>query len=103
LKGNNDGILFAFQQPPNVYEIYADPLKGQEVSLAWKQYTGAMAAAGVTRAGNSSTVIARVGHCHLHALPRRRIGLQQDLLARTFRACAGAVRRLAPCPRNRAA
>jgi hypothetical protein len=43
--------LFAFQQPPNVYEIYADPLKGQQVSLAWKQYMSAMAAAGVMRVG----------------------------------------------------
>jgi hypothetical protein len=43
--------LFAFQKPPNVYEIYADPLKGQQVSLAWKQYMSAMAAAGVMRVG----------------------------------------------------
>jgi hypothetical protein len=43
--------LLAFQQPPNIYEIYADPLKGQQVSLAWKQYMSAMAAAGVMRVG----------------------------------------------------
>jgi hypothetical protein len=39
-------FVLAFQQPPNSYEIHADPLKGQQVSLAWKQYMGAMAAAG---------------------------------------------------------
>ncbi|MGF6600375.1 hypothetical protein P3T23_005110 [Paraburkholderia sp. GAS448] len=60
-------FVLAFQQPPNVYDIYADPLKGQQVFLAWKQYMGAMAAAGVMRAGtqldprNASTVRVRDG------------------------------------------
>jgi hypothetical protein len=57
----------AFQQPPNVYEIYADPLKGQQVSLAWKQHMSAMAAAGVMRVArqldprNASSVRVRDG------------------------------------------
>ncbi|KAA1003587.1 hypothetical protein FVF58_35610 [Paraburkholderia panacisoli] len=60
-------FVLAFQQPPNVYETYADLLKGQQVSLAWKQYMGALAAAGVMRAGrqldprNASTVRVRDG------------------------------------------
>lgn len=60
-------FVLAFQQPPNVYDIYADPLKGQQIFLAWKQYMGAMAAAGVMRAGtqldprNASTVRVRDG------------------------------------------
>ncbi|MDW3682071.1 YciI family protein [Cupriavidus sp. CV2] len=60
-------FFLAFQQAPNVDEIHADPLKGQQVSLAWKQYMGAMAAAGVMRAGtqldprNASTVRVRDG------------------------------------------
>ena len=60
-------FVLAFQQPPNVYETYADLLKGQQVSLAWKQYMGALAAAGVMRAGtqldprNASTVRMRDG------------------------------------------
>ena len=33
-----------------------------------------------------------IGHCRLHALPRRRLGRQQGLLARTFRAGAVDVR-----------
>ncbi|MGF6776797.1 YciI family protein [Paraburkholderia sp. GAS334] len=60
-------FVLAFQQPPNVYETYADLLKGQQVSLAWKQYMGALTAAGVMRAGtqldprNASTVRMRHG------------------------------------------
>jgi hypothetical protein len=60
-------FVLAFQQPSNAYEIYADPLKAQQVSLAWKQYMGAMAAARVMRAGlqldprNTSTVRVRDG------------------------------------------
>jgi hypothetical protein len=60
-------FFLAFQQALNVDEIHADPLKGQQVSLAWKQYMGAMAAAGVMRAGtqldprNASTVRVRDG------------------------------------------
>ncbi|MGF6756639.1 YciI family protein [Paraburkholderia sp. GAS42] len=60
-------FVLAFQQPPNVHETYADLLKGQQVSLAWKQYMGALAAAGVMRAGtqldprNASTVRMRHG------------------------------------------
>lgn len=41
-----------FQQPRNTYEVPADSLKAQEVSLAWKQYMGAMAAAGIMRTGS---------------------------------------------------
>jgi len=44
-------FVLAFQEPHNAYEIHADPLKGQQVSLAWKQYMSAMAAAGVMRVG----------------------------------------------------
>ena len=60
-------FVLAFQQPSNVYDVYADPQRGQQVFLAWKQYMGAMAAAGVMRAGtqldprNASTVRVRDG------------------------------------------
>lgn len=60
-------FVLAFQQAADVDEIHADPLKGQQVSLAWKQYMGAMAAAGVMRGGtqldprNASTVRVRDG------------------------------------------
>jgi hypothetical protein len=60
-------FVLAFQQPPNVYDIHADPLKGQQVFRAWKQYMGAMATAGVMRVGtqldprNASTVRVRDG------------------------------------------
>ncbi len=37
-------FVLAFQKPPNIDEIYADPLKGQQVSIAWKPYMDAMAA-----------------------------------------------------------
>ncbi len=44
-------FVLAFQQPAYVHELYADPLQGQQVSLAWQQYMGAMSAAGVMRSG----------------------------------------------------
>ena len=72
-------FVLAFQQPPNVYETYADLIKGQQVSLAWKQYMGALAAAGVMRAGtqldprNASTVRMRDGQRQFRmAHPRTR-------------------------------
>lgn len=68
-------FVLAFQQPPNSYEIHADPLKEQQVSLAWKHYMGAMAAAGVMQAGtqldprNASTVRVRDGQRQVQVGP----------------------------------
>ncbi|RDK07935.1 YciI family protein [Cupriavidus lacunae] len=68
-------FFLAFRQPPDARDIYADPLKAQQISLAWKQYMGAMAAAGVMRAGtqldprNASTVRVRNGQRQVRDAP----------------------------------
>ena len=70
-------FILAFQQPSNGDDAYADPLKGQQVFLAWKEYMGAMAAAGVMRPGtqldprNGSTVRVRNGHRQVQDGPSR--------------------------------
>jgi len=68
-------FVLAFQESPSIHDIHADPVKGQQVSFAWKQYMGAMAAAGVMRGGtqldprNASTVRVRDGQRHIQNGP----------------------------------
>lgn len=45
-------FVLTFQQPAEIYERNADPVKGPPFMLAWKQYMEAMGAAGVMRGAN---------------------------------------------------
>lgn len=44
-------FLLAFNQPTEVYELHADPVRGPQALQAWKHYMDAVAAAGVMRGG----------------------------------------------------
>ena len=45
-------FVLTFQQPIDVYQMHADPVKGPPALQAWKLYMDAMAMAGVMRGGN---------------------------------------------------
>lgn len=45
-------FVLTFQQPAEVYDLYADPVKGPAVLQPWKLYMESMASAGVLRGGN---------------------------------------------------
>ena len=51
-KENPVEFVLTFQQPAQVHESYADPVKGPPAAQAWKLYMDAMAAEGVMRGGN---------------------------------------------------
>ena len=60
-------FVLTFQQPADVYETNADPIRGAAPMQAWRLYMGAMAAEGILRGGNrldareATTVRVRAG------------------------------------------